>query len=628
MVPSIVIALVFALIGLISEFLMYRKHPIFVGVATFLFSFPVYVLVNVFFMSPILSWLDLSGYFVWGALSITIAGGLAAIWENMNSDRDGSYGGAAIVGAIATILLWIIFVFSDWSINPQEPWPFCDNSQYKELASLVSVNLTGTVTSDTNANALVQITPNIAISKVRQQFPQSLATYLQVGSVQIQDVAGHPWAIVSLNPSNMTAFNKNGGYVPGYYRIDALDINAKPEQMFNSQMKYVPGIAGSAGITSWFAENDLNRYVYFNILQPNGWIALDLNTLEVDDNWKPMYTAALAKPSIGTIGYTIDSYLILDPQTGEYKIYPIKKSVDAVTGEISYDISQIPGWVNNIFPQSMYADYLTWWGKYKNHSVCAYEGTSGQYQIDSQNDIFTNTGRQYQFTMTSFNNDASVTHVIYADPKTGKVTGYVADGGNATPIFESISKTMVEKSKRGTTTPSNVEEMQIQQMLGVRVIFAVLTLADNGNGYDVYKPNGFELVQVSQADKASAYIVGDTVDDVYRLLQRQIAQGTGSDQTISETTSTIQIKGTIDRIGSFNDSDGSLRVSIVLRSNESPTGYVRFVGNADNNTSLLGVGDSVTVTALSVDYSSINEAVDIRSDYLSTVTPPTQVPKQ
>ena len=610
------LAALMAGIALLGELFVERKHPVSVTFWTFVLCFAAFIVPAAIWLNPILHWTDLGPYFLVGSAIAFCVSGIAALYES-EQRYGGSYGG----GVIATSLTFLLSALVFWGGGAffVKPTLICDEAGYNQLADLVTVQFSEQVFHDVDPNQLLQVTPNMALSKVRQVIPPELSTYLSVGNVQFQEVQGHPWAIVDLHPTNYYAFNRNGGYVPGYYRIDALDRNADPEFIRQDasgaviQIRYVPGLWFSGSLEAWFAEYDLDRYVRLQVLNPNGWRAYDLSTLEIDDQWRPHYTAILTRPFVGNTGYVPDAYLVVDPQTGALETYPIVRTIDVATNVVTYDVSQIPLWINNVFPLDLVRQYLSWWAEDKEHVICSYEGNAGKYQIDTVEDVFTTDGREYQYTLTSANSDVSLSHIIYVDPRTFKVTGYKMGENRAIPTFKFVADNIFKLTKDDVGEEGlNIEEMELQQMLGKSVIYSVLTAKGT------YLPAKVAIVQTDLASSHEFYIVSDNIQDAYRRLQQQVARGTGLDQNIANTTETVPISGTIERIGDVIE-DNVLRRSFVLIPDESPTLRVRFVIEADVNTALVKEGDRVTVTVLVVDYTVVNEAISVSSDYLSTL---------
>ncbi len=581
--------------------------------------------------NPLLSALDYMPY-VYVNLGIVIVIGFL-----VGNDRD--FTPNTVVPLSCLALSFLLFTGIDLAVNPHDTIGLiCNQDRYTALAKMASIDFSGASHADLDPNELIAMTPDLAISAARTEIAKGYSSYLEVGSVQLQYVNGHPYAIVSMKPTNYSAFISHDASIPGYYKVDALKANA-PAELVKADIKYVDGLQGMNGLNSIGNDHDLGRIVFEQVTQPNGVMILDLDTLEVDNNWRPYNTGLLVKPAVGTWGYTPVGYLVFDPQTGDRTTYSIT-TVTAADGSVSYEVDpNLPSWIQNVFPQDFFVDKLNFWGSFAFSKICAQQANANRYQLDElpgrpESNVFTKTGREWQFSMTSHNQDTAMAAMIFADPRTGKMTGFTniaasdfATAGlpsNLAPnplarlqILETVGKNMVTQGNSDFNLQNGetvlVEDMQVQQMLGQYVIYAILTKANDmvadGRPYKAFQRQGVVMVLANQTNEQSAYVTGATVPQAYSKLQRKIALGNQDSTNISATAEAKPVSGNVETIGVF--SDGSVaRISLLVK--VSPDGAESiFVLDSTPVTALIQPGDGVRITVLKLDVGAVNEVISL-----------------
>lgn len=464
-------------------------------------------------------------------------------------------------------LTW--FVEPNHSVfNGRAPW--CDPTGVEHMLQLFqpTQGKAGQL-QDADPNHLIRVTPNAALGKAKQVLPGDIGSYLQPGTAYLQKLDGNWVYIVDLKPSDFGSFTNAGNYAPGYIVVSAEDPNAKAVYRGGFKIKYVPDLGS-------FFTNDLDEYVYFNFTVPKarGLVVDDLHGMEVrDGDGRPFYTGTLEEPVVGNTGYKIVGMIVVDPQTGE----------------ISWDksISEIPGWVDRIYPEDYIKDLASnWWALYANHYVCTPRSQLGELHVDSTSYQLTGHGdAQYVFTYTSPNaSDTSMVGELVVNPTTGAAINIPLSGATESAAESTIQKQLDTVSQKAQFDP---QLCQLQQFYSQYVWYCVI---DQG---DTYK--GVALLDTRYTTDPSKVLYAPDLTTLVGLYQQQLG-GTLPSGSISNTSGTLTLTGTVSHLSSVLVNQGGTEYRVFqLHGKDIPDAAVFWIAMPNNAAALMQVGDNVTI---------------------------------
>ncbi len=499
-------------------------------------------------------------------------------YANGIGDYEGGVGvyfarGIPIILLICVFAWWVgsMMAFVEpnhWLLNGQAPW--CDPSGTAKMLQLFQPKegTPGTL-PDADPNHLIRVTQEVAIAKARQAFPGDIGSYLQPGIAYLQKLDGRWVYIVDLKPSDQQSFNNAGGNSPGYVIVSAEDPNAQAVYRGGFKIHYVPDLG-------WPMDNDLDRYVYYHFTLPfaRGLVVDDLHGMEVrDGDDRPFYTGSLEQPVVGYEGKKIVGMIAVDAQTGEITWW---KSV-----------SQIPSWVDRIYPEDYIQDLASnWWAKYANHYVCIPWGQTGQVSIDSSSYQLTGHGdAQYVFTYTSPNSsDTTMVGELVVNPTSGAAINIPLKGATESAAQQIIQKYLDSVSQRAQLDP---EFCQLQQIYSRYVWYCVV------NQGDTYR--GVSLLDTAYTTDPSKVLYAQDLTTLVGLYQQQLS-GTLPPGTIPNAGGTISLTGTVTHLSNVLVNQGGTEYRIFqLHGTGIPDNVVFWVAMPNSVAALMQSGDTVTV---------------------------------
>ena len=202
---------------------------------------------------------------------------------------------------------------------------------------------------------------------------------------------GGTYRVTPLAYSGLIKYFRNAAEgVPGYILVNTTTGNARLQRL-SQKMKYVP--------SAYFNDNLYRRlrFAYPTVL-------FGSPTFEVDDDGNPYYVCTT---------YTFTGFTAMKKVTGVILYDPTDGSSER------YDLSEVPSWVDRVFPESLISKELNEYGKYQKgfwNSLFGQEGviqTSEGYNYISKNgDIWLYTG------MTSAASDESNLGFMLVDLRT------------------------------------------------------------------------------------------------------------------------------------------------------------------------------------------------------------------
>ncbi len=356
-----------------------------------------------------------------------------------------------VLGIVATIL---ITIFTTW---------FDVNA--KALAAIPHVNIMASPQlPPTDQNNIILVSQNIASYKGQQVLGSSgqnlgSAYNLDPTSYTLQSINHHLYYVAPLSYNNIFV-NLSNPMTPGFVVVDAEDPQQVPvlHTENSAKLAYLPGAIFNQDLLRHVY---LSGYTYGRLVDP---------TLELDDSLHPYWTISLMQPSRGYTGDVLSEVLIVDAHTGEIK---------------KYAPSQVPSWVDRVFPATTVTDYLQWWGLY--HSAPWFNPSGlGQQAPAGSPELLYNKGDQpvWLISMTSSSsNDNSSTGVFLFNSHRNEAEFYPLAGIG---IGSNVSSTFT--STRANIRNYAVTSTQLYQINGVPTWVAIY--AQSTDSGDIFQAVG------------------------------------------------------------------------------------------------------------------------------------------
>lgn len=346
----------------------------------------------------------------------------------------------------------------------------------------------------------------------------SIGSQFSVSGVSLQIIDGALSTIVSLDWSNNNVQQSATPGIPGYIKVSGENpilpaefVHVSPGRAF----VYTPQ-------ARW--ESNLDRLVWY--YHPNKYIA-DTH-LEIDDEGNPFYIVSMAEPTIGWWGEKVIGALIIDPVTGKgvETIVPVGKepawvdrveALDIVHRNIDYHSKYVGGWINKAA---------------LGVSVLSATETHFGYGSDGQ-PVFA-TGITAQTNNSSGKYHDSLVAVYYTNTRTGETVEYMMQGGltEAHAIEQCNLLGDVSNRKYHASTP------QLYNVYGhISWVVPLQNQAHAFAGVCVVDVMNFQVVAW-----------GPNAHDAVASFKAMIVTN-GSQIALDGTRKTVQITGSIDRIG-------------------------------------------------------------------------------
>lgn len=364
---------------------------------------------------------------------------------------------------------------------------------------------------------------------------------------------------VRISPLEYNSFikwfvNRDDG-IPYYVYIDMATQETELIEL-ESGMKYSP---------SEYFGRDLLRHARF--AYPTKMF--DEVSFEIDDAGKPYWIISTYNYTIGVLGGRDVDGIIM---------------VDAITGDTQfYSVSEIPSWVDMVYPADLAMQQINYWGEYVGgywNSVFAQTGviaaTDGYNYIAFDDDVWMFTG------LTSVVSDESNIGFILVNMRTKECRRYNINGAEEYSAMASAEGKVQEK--RYTST------------------FPILLNINDTPTYFVSLKDNAGLVKAYGFVSVSSYqnvAVGDTIQAAQEEYIKLIGGSNSAESEISETT---DIAGKVEQF-STAVKDGNSYYYIRLAGKN--TVYIASI-SAGEFLPLLKVGDEVTLTVPVQDKEYIN----------------------
>jgi hypothetical protein len=411
---------------------------------------------------------------------------------------------------------------------------------------------------------------NIANRAMSQDIPgsnASLGSRYTLGDCELQSVLAHMYYICGLRLSG-TANNRADQYtIPGYIVVDAENPDATPQARLGYHMVYTPGAPFGHSIT---------RLIY-------GWnrnLYVDDLTLEVNDQWRPEYTASVDSPPVRWQQAVPVAFITVDPQTGRVTRYPLDR---------------IPAWVDRVYSQTMAEDMLNWWGQW-GAVPWNVQGCGGRYQVDGAPTlVYTSDGPAWQALLTSQNNDTAVSYIALMDTRSKIVRLYHAPEGLT---LQSTAIEAIDSSANNLKSLDPVD-LALHEIYGRLEWVAPLvpkgTATQPGDELTAEPSAGMALLTATDPN-ASGVVIGQTKADALTQLAVQIANAT-TNPAPGATSIVKTVTGTVAGVDQVVIS-GQTYVLLELKGEVGDIYRGQISGNTARNLAmgLVHAGDRVTVT--------------------------------
>lgn len=234
--------------------------------------------------------------------------------------------------------------------------------------------------------------------------------------------------VVRVTPLEYNGFfkyfsNKSDG-VMGYITVDSVDGSSTLVKL-DEGMKILP--------SAMFNEN-----VYRQLRFQYPTFIFGQENFEVDEEGNPFWVVPVLKYKGVELMEDVQGAVIMDPVTGKSDYYPV---------------SEVPTWVDHVYPASLLIEQSDDWGKYRNGFINSIIGqknvvktTDGYNYIAKDDDIYLYTG------ITSATEDAANLGFILSNMRTKDTTFYPVPGAQEISAMES-AKGQVQQMNYSATFP-------------------------------------------------------------------------------------------------------------------------------------------------------------------------------
>ncbi len=494
--------------------------------------------------------------------------------------------GLIFVGVIGIAASILITIFTTW---------FDVNA--KVLAAIPNVKVMASpLLPPTDQNNIILVSPNIASYKGQQVLGsngQNLGSAYNIDptSYTLQSINHHLYYVAPLAYNNIFV-NLSNPTTPGFVVVDAEDPQQVPQLHTENSAKvaYLPGA---------LLNQDLLRHVY---LSGYTYGRLVDPTLELDDNMHPYWTISLMQPTRGYTGDALSEVLIVDAHTGEIK---------------KYQPSQVPTWVDRVFPSDTVTQYLQWWGQY--HAAPWFNPSGlGQQSPSGTPELLYNKGDQpvWLVPMTSSSSsDNSSTGVFLFNSHKNEAEFYPLSGIGIGPNVDSTFS-----STRANIRNYSVTSRQLYQINGVPTWVAIYAQS-TGSG-DIFQAVGIVDARALNGNNVQFESnLPAALNDYTQWLTQQGSGGGGTGGTGGGTTAqTVTAK--VLRISSVQQGTNTIYYLQIAGQK------LIFTANLSLSAKLplVQTGDTVKVTYLPTTQTVVNlQSFDDTSINLGTTATPTAV---
>lgn len=491
------------------------------------------------FFKPIMGLNWETFYHSWWFWVIPMILATAALWAagtfDQHRSRYDSTSTFNMGGAIFTGLLVIFMIYSIANAMTSSIWTTQDG---KILANQIKVDIQKEGEYPDTASDHISYVPQQTARLYAGQAMNSssianLSSAYAVGTPVRQSVQNHVYWISPLNVASWNSFAFNGiKTVPAFVAVDAENPSASARVHDKNAdgspiaIKYVLGGP---------LESNLERHVWnngFSNVPVEDW------TMEVDDNWRPYWTATINRNTLGFARTVPTEVITVDAQTGDIKTYPLDK---------------VPGWVDRIYSEGDAVAMLNWWGDFHQNDLGFMgfgRGPQDRFHVHgSATLVYTKEDYPvWQMQLTSMNNDASVAYLALFDGRQGRVRLYqIPDMQTEEKVSEAIGKTL-------TVPPRTATDLAVHKVHGNLTWVAPLIPAGSG---DKAATQGVALISVNQTASANTIASGNNMNDALAMYDSKQAGGVSVKP--SEDATAAKATGTVTNLTQWDEGGSTVR---------------------------------------------------------------------
>ncbi|MEK7573567.1 MAG: hypothetical protein AAB531_04030 [Patescibacteria group bacterium] len=476
-------------------------------------------------------------------LADAIASGAVRDTFGSSSSGDMSFGLGGPLAIVVFFVLGTWWVFSYWEVRSQ--------ADATHLANLVE--MTKAPREDyppTDTNHIVMVPEQTAIFKASQVIAsesdekgRNLSTLYQPGEPTLQSVNDHLYWLSPLEFANWRSWESVGQVSPGFIAVDAENPNENVQLKLGYEMRYTPDA---------YFESNLDRMLFDKYRS----YIIDGLSLEVDDDWKPYFTASLNKWTLHNGGEAPVKAIIVDPETFQIQEYDIGNP-------------DLPAWVDRIYSASTAKRLTNWWGDFGDPNNAPWKflgigrGSKARFQVWGDPVlVYTTSGHpSWQMVITSRNNDDSTTGIVLFDGRDNKAIYYTiiegtAIGSAVTNAFSAVS---------ADVKLWDPEHLSMHKIYGraTWVVSYISKPEENINGQT------FQAIGLVDAEHLTGanVVYAETKEQALALYRQKLAQ---SDDTGDPTTE-LEIKEVKGTIGGISTQVRNGNTVYLIWLNEDPT---------------------------------------------------------
>jgi hypothetical protein len=287
---------------------------------------------------------------------------------------------------------------------------------------------------DTDANHILQVPEQTADFLANQVLASSsdkrLSTIYEVGDGVLQSIDRHLYWIYGLAPTGYRNSNKvPNAEVPAIVVVDAENPNAHPYLRLKDALGQPYHLKYYIGGYHW---HSLSRFLWSHGYRDQ--VVRD-PTLELDDQWRPFYTASLESPTVNFNNDVPSKALVINAETGQTSTYRVGKSL------APNEPVQLPSWIDRIYDVNDVRNMLNWWGEWGQASYNLFsESSANRYQVAGDPVLVYTTGGHpvWQAILTSYSKDTAAAYLALFDARDNEVKIYSIPGLTLANVAEHV----------------------------------------------------------------------------------------------------------------------------------------------------------------------------------------------
>lgn len=297
--------------------------------------------------------------------------------------------------------------------------PILWSSSYKELIGAVNtVNYEDEkleIDNDLIPVVDKELAENLGDKKLGESIGVSSQYY--VGEYNLVNTAEDLVWVAPLEPSSFFKWFQNKNGAPGYIYVSATNPN---------DVRYVSDINGDAIEMKYtqkaYFNNNVKRHAYFN---GNLTTGMTDYSFEIDDAGNPYWIITKYAPSFNIFaGEQVSGVIIMDAQSGEVTNYD--------------DLSQVPDWVERIYPEDLIYEQINYYGKYVNGWLNTLFSQKDMLVTTSGYSYLSIDHEPYMYTgLTSIQSDEATVGIMITSLKDKNTTFYKLTGATEVAAMQS-----------------------------------------------------------------------------------------------------------------------------------------------------------------------------------------------